>query len=601
MSSMSDFLSSFTEFAQDVSDSEQSSDNGSISNSDAEPEMQDFEGEMQDSEGEMQDSEGEMQDSEDEMQDSGDEMQNSEDEMQENNIAKTVDNVVPENQESERNWQHIGPSKDTAIVSRQCSLTTKSEHIQTIDESFHLFIDDEVINNIILHTNNKAKKCMSPEKQWKPVDRTEIDAFLGLLLLIGRYRESKECKHDLWNIDNALTRQFYAATMSQDRFEDIFKYIRFDDPLTREERKADDKLAPLRDITNIFLKNCKNCYNATETGCVSEQLVTFRGRCSFKVYMPSKPGKYGIKMWTLCDSKTFYCCNMDVYLGKHGNAPEKQQGQRVVKQLTNFWKNSNRSITIGNFFTDLSLGEQLLDEKLFLIGTVRKNKRDLPKSLTEIGNRSQYSSEFLFTDKVTLVSYIPKPRKSVILLSTLHHEHNILSATEKFKPDIISYYNTTKSGVDGLDDSIREYSCRQRTRRWPLSLFMHFIDIAAYNAFILYQIKYPTWKSNNTFKMRRKIFLEQLGKRLCEKNIDRRARFENKQIELHKNVVRAIEATGRNIIKKTKVTGQKRARCCFCVGSNNKYATICDTCDRYVCGAHSTQQRQILCNTCNNT
>ncbi|KAK1124127.1 hypothetical protein K0M31_007151 [Melipona bicolor] len=83
------------------------------------------------------------------------------------NISETVGNIVPENQESGRNWQRIGSSKDTAIVSRQCSLTTKSEHIQTIDESFHLFIDDEVINNIILHTNKKANECIPPEKQWK--------------------------------------------------------------------------------------------------------------------------------------------------------------------------------------------------------------------------------------------------------------------------------------------------------------------------------------------------------------------------------------------------------------------------------------------------
>ena len=112
---------------------------------------------------------------------------------------------------------------------------------------------------------------------------------------------------------------------------------------------------------------------------------------------------------------------------------------------------------------------KLLDKKLFLIGTVPKNRRDFPKSLTEIRNRSQYSSEFLFTDKVTLVSYIPKPRKSVILLSTLHHERNMLSATEKFKPDIINYYNTTKSGAYVLDKIVREYSCNRCIRRWPLS------------------------------------------------------------------------------------------------------------------------------------
>ncbi|KOX67268.1 hypothetical protein WN51_00028 [Melipona quadrifasciata] len=79
--------------------------------------------------------------------------------------------------------------------------------------------------------------------------------------------------------------------MSRDRFVDILRYIRFDDPRTREKRKADDKLAPLRDITNIFVKSCQDCYNATETDSVEEQFtVTFRGRSSFKVYMPSKLG-----------------------------------------------------------------------------------------------------------------------------------------------------------------------------------------------------------------------------------------------------------------------------------------------------------------------
>lgn len=39
----------------------------------------------------------------------------------------------------------------------------------------------------------------------------------------------------------------------------------------------------------------------------------------------------------------------------------------------------------------------------------------------------------------------------------LQHEHNI-SSTEKFNPDRINYYNTTKSGVDVLDKIVREYS-----------------------------------------------------------------------------------------------------------------------------------------------
>ena len=77
-------------------------------------------------------------------------------------------------------------------------------------------------------------------------------------------------------------------------------------------------------------------------------------------YMPTKPSKYGIKIWNLCDSRTFYCCNIDVYLGKIENTVERKQGQRVVKQLTDFWQNSNRIITIDNFFTDITLTEEML-------------------------------------------------------------------------------------------------------------------------------------------------------------------------------------------------------------------------------------------------
>ncbi|CAK9810838.1 PiggyBac transposable element-derived protein 4 [Anthophora plagiata] len=526
MSTLSNEQSAFAEFSKEVHNCELSSDGGSTSNSDAEPEIQDSDSDDPD----------------------------------------MVESLVSTGQiVCGRNWQEIAPksNNNSPKLLPNCSLTRKSEYVENIDECFHLFINDTIMDNIILYTNKRAIESILENKKWKPLDRTELDAFFGLLLLIGRFRESRESKHDLWKENEALSRRFYAAIMSPDRFVNILRYIRFDESTTREERKSSNKLAPLQEITNIFSQNCRDSYNATDFGCVDEQLMTFRGR-SFKVYMPNKPGKYGIKIWTLCDSNTFYCCNMEVYLGKHGTAPEKQQGKRVVKQLTDFWKNS----VTDNFFTDLSLAEELLENNIFLVGTMRKNKTDLPKTLIDTRNRSQYSSYFLFTVKLTLVSYVPKPRKCVVLLSTLHHEHSISTPAEKFKPDIINYYNSTKSGVDVLDKVVTEYSSRRCTRRWPLSLFMHYLDIAAYNAFIIWQTKYPAWMSENSITKKRKMFLEELARKLTAENINRRANeFENMTTGLHRNVISAIEATGRKIIKKPKLSGQNRARCCFCIGS----------------------------------
>lgn len=66
-------------------------------------------------------------------------------------------------------------------------------------------------------------------------------------------------------------------------------------------------------------------YNPGPEVTVDERLVPFRGRCPFKQYMPSKPGKYGIKIWAACDARSSYAWNMQVYTGKPiDGRPEKK-------------------------------------------------------------------------------------------------------------------------------------------------------------------------------------------------------------------------------------------------------------------------------------
>ena len=43
----------------------------------------------------------------------------------------------------------------------------------------------------------------------------------------------------------------FTATMSRNRFTSILKFLSFDNCATRQERQADDKLAPFRDLESI--------------------------------------------------------------------------------------------------------------------------------------------------------------------------------------------------------------------------------------------------------------------------------------------------------------------------------------------------------------
>nr|CAH7759096.1 unnamed protein product [Callosobruchus chinensis] len=243
----------------------------------------------------------------------------------------------------------------------------------------------------------------------------------------------------------------------------------------------------------MFVANCRKSFEPYEHITVDEQLVCFRERCRFKQYIKSKPRRYGIKIWAAADVKTSYLCNLQVYTGKPpGGVPERNQGFRVVSDLVVPYHGSWRGITTDNFFSSVSLANYLLTNKLTLVGTIRKNKPDTPPQL-KLPSRPVESSMFAFTKDLTMVSYIPKKKRMVHVISS-QHDDDLICIDEQNIPYIILDYNATKGGVDNADKLIREYSCSRRTARWPYRLFMNIIDICALNAYILYIEKNPEWK-----------------------------------------------------------------------------------------------------------
>lgn len=89
------------------------------------------------------------------------------------------------------------------------------------------------------------------------------------------------------------------------------------------------------------------------------------------------------------------------------------------------------------------LGQELLKRKLNMVGMIRKNKFELPPQLLTTKNRPVKSSKFVYTDDTSLVSYVPKKGKNVVLVSTMHRDGRICGQ-EHQKPEIIIYYNATK-------------------------------------------------------------------------------------------------------------------------------------------------------------
>ncbi|KAM3601541.1 uncharacterized protein V6R79_014643 [Siganus canaliculatus] len=344
-------------------------------------------------------------------------------------------------------------------------------------ESFDLFFTSKMVKLVTDYSNLHGRRTVT---QWKDVDVTTMRAYIGLLLLAGVYQSHGEASHSLW--DAVTGRHIFRATMSAKTFIMMNHILRFDDRLSRSRRQRVDKLAAVREIWDFFTEQLPLMYNPGEDVCVDEQLVRYRGRCPFRQYMPKKPARYGIKMWVTCDVKTSYAWRVAIYTGRAADEPaERKQGRRVVLEMTDGLRGV--TVTCDNFFSSFGLTEELLRKKIYLVGTIRKNRPELPPELLRLQGREILSSTFAFTATPTLVSYIPKRAKNVVLLSTKHRAPEI-SSGEKRKPQMIVDYNSCKGGVDTMDKMISTYTCSRRTRRWPLAIFFNMLDMSALNAYV---------------------------------------------------------------------------------------------------------------------
>jgi hypothetical protein len=137
------------------------------------------------------------------------------------------------------------------------------------------------------------------------------------------------------------------------------------------------------------------------------------------------------------------------------NQREINQGQRVVLDMVRPYFDSRRGVITDNFFTSIPLAQELFNQRLTITGTVRTNKRAVPNEFLPHTSRSENTSLFGFSNHLILVSYVPKKKKAVLLLSTQFHA-NDTTGDEKNKPEINIHYNKTKGAVDTGDKKTGE-------------------------------------------------------------------------------------------------------------------------------------------------
>lgn len=462
-----------------------------------------------------------------------------------------------------------------------------AKHASSEVECFELFFDEPVIEMITNSTNiyiDKVRPEYSRERDARRTDAIEMRAFIGMLFVIGVQKSGRRSLEDFWDTTKGTGTELIYLVMSKNRFRFLLRSIRFDDVRDREFRKQYDRLAPVRELFEALISKFQKYYVPGDFMTLDEQLVSFRGRCPFRQYIPNKPAKYGLKVFALTDTKVPYTYNLEIYAGAQPAGPYQVSNKVVdiVDRMLTPLNGLGCNVTMDNWFTNIPQCYDLLQKRITVVGTLKKNKPQIPDNFKITRRRSDNSSIFGFQKQGTLVSYKPKPNKVVLMFSTMHYDGKIAIDTgEKRKPEIITFYNNTKYGVDIVDKMCSTFDVSRNSRRWPLTVFFDLMNISAINGYVVHTI-------NKAYSNKpRKDFLYELGFRLVAPCITRRITSEH--------IPQSLKMRGKLILGLNTETPEVRqpidtrrvGKCTFCGRARNKSTRKqCHVCNKWICPEH---------------
>lgn len=105
----------------------------------------------------------------------------------------------------------------------------------------------------------------------------------------------------LWSTNKFLANGGVKEVMPVKRYEKLSQYLHICSLVPDPQIDA-DKLWRVRPVLDSVLERCKVAFNPRKNQSIDEAMIPYKGRFSAKQYVPSKPVKWGIKVWMRCDT-----------------------------------------------------------------------------------------------------------------------------------------------------------------------------------------------------------------------------------------------------------------------------------------------------------
>ncbi|KAL6419513.1 hypothetical protein ACFW04_011346 [Cataglyphis niger] len=191
-------------------------------------------------------------------------------------------------------------------------------------------------------------------------------------------RNKKLRLSEYWSRDKLLKSDIFTDIMSRDRYLTILQKLHF----VNHNEKSSDRLHKISSVCNKLQKSFKDSFSPFQNLCIDESLLLFKGRLSFKQYIPSKRSRFGIKTYVLCNCKTGYVLDVNIYAGSETriteDTPEIGKTGNIVLTLLKPYLGKGHTLYVDNFYSmDYNSSMGAVDKCDMIISSIQSVRKSL--------------------------------------------------------------------------------------------------------------------------------------------------------------------------------------------------------------------------------
>ena len=144
----------------------------------------------------------------------------------------------------------------------------------------------------------------------------EMSVFLAMIIVMGIMPKPNMKLY--WTRDSVLVTPFFPNTMPREIFMALLAYLHFAD---NNHADVNDRLYKIQPVVSEVTDNFKSVYVPSSQITTDNHFGNSRGGLKFKQYNPNKRARFGIKIYSVCQSTgaaTGYTCtwNFKIYTGQ---------------------------------------------------------------------------------------------------------------------------------------------------------------------------------------------------------------------------------------------------------------------------------------------